>query len=65
MTAAELALWLRSAPGENSAALDDLIRSRDLTVVYGHDGDEIGVLRVDRLIPRLECPEPILPAGAA
>lgn len=38
MTATQLALWLRTAPAERAAALDDLVGSGDLRFVAADDG---------------------------
>jgi hypothetical protein len=73
VTGTALSLWLAADVTERSAALDSLLTSGDLRPVQDGGptsscdevGDAFGVIRVDRLLPRLEWPGPILPAAAA
>jgi hypothetical protein len=64
MTATQIALWLRTAPAERSAALDDLMTSGDVRLV-DHDGEPVLVRGHDRDVTLFEVGAmPVLPVGA-
>jgi hypothetical protein len=65
VTAAALALWMSADVEERVDALASLLTSGDLVSTDTNDGEAFGVTRVDRLLPRLEWPEPILPPAMA